>query len=219
MIKQGRRGHEVFEIIIHQTTTRPNWMADKSIEAKRDEIDRWHKERGWKGFGYHWLIDRDGKRIAGRPETDIGAGVRGRNRGRIHISLVGGHGASKADPFEQHFTPEQDASARELIDQIEDRANITKISGHDRYANKACPGFNVRKWIKVPVMPRTNVAQSTTVQVSGGQVLTGIGGFIAAITGLSGNAQIVALVLSTLLVCGGAYIMRERIVHWLEGVQ
>lgn len=219
MLKQGRRGHEVFEIILHQATTRPDWYADKPIEAKRDEIDSWHKARGWKGFGYHWLIDRDGKRIAGRPETEIGAGVRGRNRGRIHICLVGGFGASKADPFERHFTEAQDASARELIEEIQDRANIRSIKGHSQYANKACPGFNVRKWIRLPRVPREHIAQSTTVQVSGGQMLTGVGGFVAALTGLSGSAQIVALVLCALLVASAAYIMRERIVHWLEGVQ
>ena len=133
--------------------------------------------------------------------------------------MVGGFGASKDDPFERHFTPEQDEAVRELIEQIKGRANIRKVSGHSQYANKACPGFNVRKWIKPPALPREHIAQSTTVQVSAGQIATGAAGAVGAMASLSGTAQVVALVLSTLLMASAAYIMRERIHKWLEGVK
>ena len=52
------------EIFVHCSATRRDWMSDQSAEAKRDEIDRWHRQRGWKGFGYHYLIDRDGTVVA-----------------------------------------------------------------------------------------------------------------------------------------------------------
>lgn len=217
MLKQGK--YIVDEIILHQTTTRPEWMANKSVEEKVAEIDRWHKARGWRGFGYHYLVDRDGKVGEGRPVTQIGAHVRGRNRGSIGICLAGGFGATKDDPFERHFTPEQDEAVRELIDELKGRANIRKVSGHSQYANKACPGFNVRKWIKPPALPREHIASSTTVQVSAGQLTAGGVGFLTALSSLSGTAQLVALGLCTVLMMSAAYIMRERIVKWAEGVK
>ena len=30
-------------------------------------IDKWHKERGWSGIGYHYVIKRDGQIELGRP--------------------------------------------------------------------------------------------------------------------------------------------------------
>lgn len=220
MLKRGR--HTVDEVIVHQTTTRPDWMADQSAEAKVKEIDRWHRNNGWQnGFGYHYLIDRDGTVVPGRPESMIGAHVGGRNSTTIGVTLVGGFGANKRDQFSRHFTPQQNVALRELLDDFDVRLGITEVNGHDKYANKACPGFGVKRWLDAGTKPpREHVAQSTTVQVSGAQVLSGATGFLAALSGLSGNAQIFALVACTLLMASGAYIMRERIGHWFEsGVQ
>lgn len=146
VLRQG--GAVVDEIIVHCSDTRPDWMADAPLALKRAEIDRWHKARGWNGFGYHWLIDRDGKVINGRPETEVGAHVEGHNTGTIGICLVGGHGCSEDDAFAEHFTAAQDASLRQLIQAIGMRTRIARISGHNQYAAKACPGFHVPSWLK-----------------------------------------------------------------------
>jgi hypothetical protein len=147
MIYQGSKRHPVREIIVHCSATRPDWFAGRSIMDKVHEIDRWHRGNGWAGIGYHWLIDRDGKVAAGRPETTVGAHVVGRNSGTLGVCLIGGHGSSERDPFNRNFTPEQDNALRQLIREISNRTQITTISGHNQYAAKACPGFHVPSWL------------------------------------------------------------------------
>ena len=148
MIFQGWARYPVDEIVIHCAATHPDWMRGQLITAKRKEIDRWHREeRGWRKIGYHHLIDRDGAILPGRAETEIGAGVEGHNRGVIHICLIGGASSAATDPFERNFTAAQDRALRGLIDAIRAETAITRITGHNDHAAKACPGFVVRSWI------------------------------------------------------------------------
>lgn len=119
------------------------------MEKKIDEVRAWHtRDRGWRDIGYHFLIDRNGKVGTGRPLEQIGAHVRGRNSGSIGIALFGGHGSAKTDKFEDNFTPEQDAALRQLLAELKNRFSISKVSGHNEYAAKACPGFKVSAWLK-----------------------------------------------------------------------
>lgn len=145
MLTHGKTA--VDEIIIHCAATRPDWMAGKPLAAKVTEIRRWHvRDNGWSDIGYHWIIDRDGTVAPGRPEGTPGAHTQGHNTGSIGICLLGGHGSSAKDDFHQNFTVAQEDALVQLIESIKTRAKITKISGHNEYANKACPGFNVPEW-------------------------------------------------------------------------
>lgn len=136
------------EIIIHATATRPNWWAGRRTQRKVNEIRRWHvEERGWSDIGYHFLIDRDGTVAKGRPIERIGAHVRGHNTGTIGISLFGGFGSSADDEFEDNFTEAQNVALRKLISELSEKYGIEKISGHNEYAAKACPGFSVKDWL------------------------------------------------------------------------
>lgn len=148
MIYQGAARHPVREIIVHCSATQPDWMADRPIAEKVAEIRRWHRANGWNDIGYHWIIDRDGKVLAGRPETVIGAHAVGHNAGTIGICLIGGHGSAETDRFVYHFTSQQDITLRQMIDAISLRTSITRITGHNEYAAKACPGFRVSDWLK-----------------------------------------------------------------------
>lgn len=148
ILYQGAARYPVQEVCIHCAATRPDWMEGAGLAAQFAEIRRWHLANGWRTIGYHWLIGRKGDVLAGRPETEIGAGVVGRNNGVIHICLVGGHGSSERDRFSDHFTPAQDITLRQLLQGIGMRTQIRKISGHNEYAAKACPGFTVSEWLK-----------------------------------------------------------------------
>lgn len=148
MIYQGSARHPVTEIVVHCAATLPDWMAGRPLAEKRAEIRRWHLARGWRDLGYHWLIDRDGAIMAGRAETEIGAGVVGHNQGVIHICLIGGHGSAATDYFEGHFTGAQDITLRQQIAGIAARTRIQRVSGHNEWAAKACPGFFVPDWLK-----------------------------------------------------------------------
>ena len=147
------------EIIIHCSATRPTWMAGHSMAAKVQEIARWHTDRGWKAIGYHWLIDRNGEVAAGRPEHIVGAHVKGRNAHSIGVCLLGGHGADAYDEFYDHFTVEQKDALLNLIDEMENRWDISKISGHNEYSAKGCPGFQVGPWLREVSAPQPDMAQ------------------------------------------------------------
>lgn len=147
-IRQGSARYLVDEIVAHCSATRPRWLEARRLADKVAEIRRWHVEdRKWRDIGYHWIIDRDGSVAPGRRETEIGAGVEGHNRGVIHVCLIGGHGSAATDRFAQHFTGSQDAALRRLIAQISARTPIRRVSGHNEWAAKACPGFNVPAWL------------------------------------------------------------------------
>ena len=111
----------------------------------------WHmcSPRNWSDIGYHYLVDRNGKVATGRPLERQGAHVKGRNKGTIGIALFGGHGSASDDQFFDNFTFEQDIALRKLIADLQKRfPTIREITGHNRYANKACPGFDVESWFK-----------------------------------------------------------------------
>lgn len=124
-------------------------MADKVAE-----IRRWHvQERKWKDIGYHYLIDRNGVLALGRPVEQVGAHVQGHNTGTIGICLIGGHGSAETDKFSDNFTATQDTVLRVLLNDLKrQHPGIVKISGHNQYAAKACPGFNVPQWYQ-PITP------------------------------------------------------------------
>lgn len=137
------------EIVVHCAATRPEWMADAQLEDQIAEIRHWHmsKDPPWRDIGYHYIVGRGGRVLPGRPLEQTGAHVKGRNAGTIGVCLIGGHGSASTDRFEEHFTPAQDRTLRDLINNLLVRyPSITKISGHNQYAAKACPGFHVPTW-------------------------------------------------------------------------
>jgi N-acetylmuramoyl-L-alanine amidase len=136
------------EIIVHCTATRPDWWATRTLNQQVAEIRRWHvEERKWKDIGYHFLIGRSGAVAPGRPLERVGAHVEGHNTNTIGVALFGGHGSAATDPFSRNFTPEQDVALRKLIDDLRSQyPSITKVTGHNNYARKACPGFDVPAW-------------------------------------------------------------------------
>ena len=136
-------------IVIHCTGTRPTWMQNARTSAKIAEVRRWHmKDRGWKDIGYHNLIDRDGTVGKGRPLEITGSHTKGHNTGTIGIALFGGWDSAETDTFDENYTPQQDAALRKLIAQYRARfPTIKSVTGHNDWAAKACPGFDVGRWL------------------------------------------------------------------------
>ncbi len=208
------------EIIIHCTATKPDWMAGKPTADKVAEVRRWHMdERKWKDIGYHYLIDRDGTIVEGRPVDQVGAHVQGHNTGTVGVCLIGGFGGSADDKFADNFTPEQDKALRALLVGLKSRFAVSKVTGHNEYAAKACPSFRVSVWLTPSLIKkkRASVAQSTTVQASAVQAASAVGAGVSAVSALSGTAQIVALIFCGVIVIAAAWIMRERLRKWANG--
>lgn len=135
---------KINRVVIHCSATRREWMEDTSVADQAAEIDRWHKARGWRAIGYHFVIGRDGAVAYGRDIDEAGAHVRGHNHDSIGICLIGGHGSSAEDAFETHFTIEQDTALRELLAALMLVLGPMKVHGHNEFAAKACPGFQVQ---------------------------------------------------------------------------
>lgn len=104
------------------------------------EIDRWHKQRGWSGIGYHYVIRRNGAIENGRPIEKIGAHVRGHNAYSIGICLVGGK-----DIFD--FSRSQMDKLEILLYGLLDKFPNAVLLGHrDLQPAKACPRYDVEAW-------------------------------------------------------------------------
>ncbi len=154
------------EVIVHCSATRPDWMIDYSLQRKIDEIRRWHVSgNGWSDIGYHDLIDRDGTVLPGRPIGRAGAHTKGRNQNSIGVCLIGGHGSAETDAPEEHFTEPQLRALANYLDTRKAQFPITRISGHNQYAAKACPGFNVPAWYAAVLNSEPPAAPSEPAKV------------------------------------------------------
>lgn len=107
------------------------------------EIDQWHKERGWKGCGYHDIIRRNGTLEFGRKVNEIGAHVAGYNDKSVGICMVG-PGDSK-----DNFTAAQFETLKRVLRFYKALFPEAVILGHRDFpdVHKACPGFDVREWL------------------------------------------------------------------------
>lgn len=131
----------------------------------RKLIDKWHKERGFREIGYHYLIlngqlsspvkvgigdkDFDGFLELGRSVFEEGAGVKGHNRDAIHICLIGNPRYIAKDPY-PWFTNAQVETLLEFV-KIYLRIfqnSVLSIRGHYEFdPHKICPGFDIN-WIR-----------------------------------------------------------------------
>ena len=132
------------EVFIHCSATMPH------LDIGVEEIRRWHKARGWRDVGYHWVIRRDGTVEQGRPESQVGAHVRLHNLYTIGVCLVGGINEDM-EP-EANYTDAQWESLETLVEDIMERYDLTEpslqVRGHNEVSTKACPCFNVSDWVR-----------------------------------------------------------------------
>lgn len=124
------------EIIVHCTATLEG--RDVSVE----DITRWHRERGFTTIGYHYVVLLDGTIERGRPEEQVGAHCKGHNSRSIGVAYVGG--CDKAMRPKDTRTVRQRASLRHLLKELKAKYPTASIHGHNEFADKACPSFNVQ---------------------------------------------------------------------------
>ena len=131
------------KIIIHCSAT----QEGKNISA--EEIDRWHKARGWRGIGYHFVIALDGSMEYGRAINKVGAHVKGHNKNSIGIVYIGGVEEKRGPDgnwiAKDTRTPKQKESLLDLIKTLKRLHPDATVHGHNEFANKSCPCFNVQE--------------------------------------------------------------------------
>lgn len=132
---------KITHIVVHYSAT----YGDQNLTVK--DIDRMHRDRGWKMVGYHFVIRRDGMIENGRPENTIGAHVGGQNTGKIGICWLGGlNRATGPDKGVDNRTAAQTDALIWLIRDLLKRYPDAKVVGHRDLANTQCPGFDVPAW-------------------------------------------------------------------------
>lgn len=113
-------------IVIHHATHSSATVSD---------IHRWHLENGWSGFGYHFLITKDGKIYKGRPENTIGAHAKGYNNISLGICMQGNYDVEKLSEI-------QFEAFIGLCQYLCDKYSIRTIKGHRELKATRCPGLN-----------------------------------------------------------------------------
>jgi hypothetical protein len=128
-------------IVIHCADTPPG------MDIGAEEIDAWHKERGWKNIGYHYVIKLDGTPEKGRElDTDseleaneIGAHAYGYNGKSVAVCYVGGKGGDTR-------TNKQKDSLIHAVSTLKMQFPEAKVVGHCDLDEKKphCPGFDAK---------------------------------------------------------------------------
>lgn len=121
-----------------------------SMWGDKEVIDAWHKERGWMGVGYHYIILNgyreyegpyvkrvDGVVEYGRELNMVGAHCKGHNDRSIGICLIG----------RRHFSLEQFKTLLSLLTEVRKdfpRIDIGRIFAHGELNEaKECPTFDM----------------------------------------------------------------------------
>ncbi|TVQ57047.1 MAG: hypothetical protein EA355_05400 [Rhodobacteraceae bacterium] len=112
-----------------------------------DTIRSWHVDpaprgRGWSDIGYHYVITLDGVVHEGRPLDRPGAHTQGHNRNSIGLCYVGGVDAQMRPKDTR--TPEQRRALYKLTEGLMKRFPGATVHGHNEFAAKACPSFDVQ---------------------------------------------------------------------------
>lgn len=231
----------ITEINVHCSATRPGWMAERTGADRIAEIRRWHVQtNGWRDIGYHYLIDRDGQVYDGRPVAQPGAFEPKVNANAIGICLLGGYAAAATDAFEQHYTPDQGDALRGLVDSLrEQHPGIRRVTGHNDYAAKGCPGFKVQRWLdRKP--PQRSFAESGTA-IGSGTATAAAGGLAVVEVAAQATSEVrtaladvktagaevkaaaadtadpLRWVLIVLVIAGAAFALYRRWVDWQAG--
>lgn len=125
------------KIIVHCSAT----PEGRNVTVK--DIDSWHKQRGWKGIGYHYVVYLDGSVHKGRDENEVGAHCAGQNTNSIGVCYIGGVMADGKTPKDTR-TEAQKKALIELLKALKLKYPKAKIYGHREFASKACPCFDAK---------------------------------------------------------------------------
>ena len=129
-------------IVVHCAATPP------SMDIGVRVIDQWHRENGWNGCGYHFVVRRNGLVESGRDLTLKGIHAKGHNSNSIGLCLIGG-----VDNYHQpdnNFTKNQMDTLKFMLAKLTEQYKGIAVLGHkDLYGvTKECPCFDVASFCK-----------------------------------------------------------------------
>jgi N-acetylmuramoyl-L-alanine amidase len=129
---------KITEIIVHCSAT------PEGRDVSANEIDRWHRNRGFAQIGYHYVVRLNGVIETGRPVDKIGAHCLGHNANSIGVCYVGGY-AADGHTAKDTRTAAQKQALRNLLRELLNRYPGATVHSHRDFAAKACPCFDATK--------------------------------------------------------------------------
>lgn len=131
----------ITEIIVHCSATK------RGQNVTTQQIDQWHKQRGFRCIGYHYVVYLDGSVHQGRNVDEAGAHCTGHNAHSIGVCYIGGLDNDAKTPADTR-TLAQKAALLDLIKRLKRIYPKATVHGHNTYANKYCPCFDAEKEYK-----------------------------------------------------------------------
>lgn len=107
----------------------------EASECSAEDIHRWHKNNGWAGAGYHFLVRKDGGIYRLRPEWALGAHAQGSNYDSLGICFEGAFNS-------EVMGSEQINAGHELIMYLLNKYGIDTVQCHRDVCATDCPGAN-----------------------------------------------------------------------------
>lgn len=135
VLQKSRRN--IKEIIIHCSDT------PEGKDFTVADIKAWHLARNFSDIGYHYIIYRDGSIHLGRDVNISGAHCLNHNTISIGICYIGGRASVGTTPKDTRTKAQKQALLQLLKDLKKLYPNAT-IHGHNEFAAKACPCFEVK---------------------------------------------------------------------------
>lgn len=158
-------------LVIHCSATKVN------VTVTPEKILRWHTAppphgRGWKKPGYSVLIDNDAKIHEMNANNgdqwitpdEITNGVKGINDQSYHICYAGG--IARTGKAGDTRSPKQLAVMTKFIFDFIEKHPTIQIAGHNQFANKRCPSFDVPTWLKSIGVDESNIFNPDADEIS-----------------------------------------------------
>jgi N-acetylmuramoyl-L-alanine amidase len=144
-------------IVLHCTAT------PEGRDVRPETVEQWHKDRGWKSPGYAGIITLDGvyhKRVDyndnGIVEPwEITNGVVGINSIARHYCYVGGCDA-KMNPKDTRTFGQISTMVNLVLMRLKTNPDVL-FAGHNQFAAKACPSFDVPTFLREIGVPEKNI--------------------------------------------------------------
>jgi N-acetylmuramoyl-L-alanine amidase len=145
-----------YRITVHHTAEPFHGTTTAATVAQMQFLQRLHQvDNGWADIGYHYLIDRAGRLIEGRPIDVQGAHASGTNNiGNIGVCVIGNFASQPERGTDylsaQHPTPEQMATLERVLDELRGEYGIDRgnVQGHRHFTGTECPGPYLDDWTK-----------------------------------------------------------------------
>ena len=139
------------KIYIHCTANSVDSNGQSKLTV--NDIDKFHRSKGWQCCGYHLVVTTKGEIQRGRADEMIGAGVTGDNSNSLHLAYIGGLDVKGKNADTRN--KEQKEAICKAVSEWMKKYNIpiTNVFGHYQAASakkvgKTCPNFKIEDFRK-----------------------------------------------------------------------